>query len=144
VKALFTSFVSCRPHGLRPPRRTSFTLIELLVVIAILAILAGLVLPSIMRSREQSKVAKCSSNLRQIYAGFLMYLQDYDDVVFWQGTDISLDGMDWYVYGGRETNNPCTLQNGLFNRFVPRPINSYVRNNIQVFRCPSDTQAIPW
>lgn len=124
--------------------RTAFTLVELLVVVLILSILAGLLLPAVLKAREQSKVAKCSNNLRQIYGAFLLYLSDYDDVAFWQGADISFDGMDWYVYGGRETNNAPTLQGGLFNKFVPRPLNPYVRGKVEIFQCPSDTQLIPW
>jgi len=125
-------------------RRGCFTLLELLIVIAILGILAGLLVPALLRSREQSKVTRCANNLRQIYAGFLMYLQDTDEIVFWQGTNVELEGMDWYVYGGRETNNPNAGQGNLFNKIVPRPVNPYVRYNLEVFRCPSDTTPIPW
>lgn len=53
-----------------------FTLVELLAVIAIIAILAGLLLPALGRSMEQSRRARCMSNLRQIYAGALLYAGD--------------------------------------------------------------------
>lgn len=114
------------------------------MVVAIVAILAALLLPALGRARDRSKVARCAGNLRQIYAGFTMYLHDYDDVVFWKGANLETDGMDWYVYGGRETGNVNTGQGGLFNRIVPRPLNKYVGNKAEVFRCPGDTQPIPW
>ncbi len=53
-----------------------FTLVELLAVIAIIAILAGLIFPALSRSMEKSRRARCMSNLRQIYAGALLYAGD--------------------------------------------------------------------
>ncbi len=60
----------------------SFTLIELLVVIAIIAILAGMLLPALNRSREQSRVAKCAANLKTLGTAMILYADDYDGDIY--------------------------------------------------------------
>ena len=59
--------------------RRGFTLIELLVVIAIIAILAAILFPVFARAREKARQSACTSNLKQLALGCLMYAQDYDE-----------------------------------------------------------------
>ena len=57
--------------------KARFTLIELLVVIAISAILAGMLLPALNKSRASANNSLCVSNLKQCQTYMAMYLDEY-------------------------------------------------------------------
>jgi prepilin-type N-terminal cleavage/methylation domain-containing protein/prepilin-type processing-associated H-X9-DG protein len=59
--------------------RAAFTLIELLVVIAIIALLAALVVPGLVRSREAARASRCSGQLRQIAMAVSLYADSRED-----------------------------------------------------------------
>ncbi|MEM6333206.1 MAG: type II secretion system protein [Planctomycetota bacterium] len=58
-------------------RRRGFSLIELLIVLVIVALLIGILLPVLGRSRSTAKAVVCLSNVRQLVTANLAYAADH-------------------------------------------------------------------
>ena len=102
--------------------RKGFTLIELLVVIAIIAILAAILFPVFARAREKARQASCTSNVKQLILGILMYTQDYDEML-----PQSINNA--YLVPGYTNQNRCWWGSAITGPYV---------KNTQIYRCPSD------
>ena len=63
----------------RSPR--GFTLIELLTVIAIIALLAGLLIPAVLRIVDNADTTKCMNNLKQIGASINLYCAEHNNTL---------------------------------------------------------------
>jgi len=125
--------------GIGVSRDRGFTLIELLVVIAIIAILAAMLLPALSKAKQRAQNAKCISQLHQCYLAMQAYLSDSQEKMFWgdpRSPQVAIDGMEWFVWGGRTNGNVYTGQQNIFNR-IDRPLNHYGLN-FEVVTCPLD------
>src|SRR5262245_62173876 len=60
--------------------KLGFSTIELLVCIAVIAILTGLLLPSISGAKNRARQTQCLSNVEQINGALHMYIDDSNDL----------------------------------------------------------------
>lgn len=81
-----------------PSGAVAFTLVELLAAIAVIAILIGLLVPALSRSKTSAQRIRCVSNLRQLGLAGQMYWDDHGGHAFRWRTE-STNGGDVYWFG---------------------------------------------
>jgi prepilin-type N-terminal cleavage/methylation domain-containing protein len=62
-------------------RRKAFTLVELLVVIGIIAVLVGILLPTLSAARRAANTVACLSNVRQLAMAALLFAHEHNGYV---------------------------------------------------------------
>jgi len=65
--------------GKRKGGAVGFTITELLVVMAIIGVLAAIVFPVVIKTKESARTTECLSNMRQLGLGLTIYLDENSD-----------------------------------------------------------------
>jgi len=108
----------------QPREKSAFTLMELLIVVAIIAILAALLLPTLVQSKRKAQRIQCVSNLHQQGVPLHVFIAEFNCYPTWiipSNTD--LPGRWWQEQ----------LERASFGK--PNPAPSFYEKG--VWRCPS-------
>ncbi len=95
-----------------------FSLLELLATTAIIAILVGVLLPSIARSKTKAQQIICAANLREISKAFEFYCSDYKGIY-----PCANDSKTPWLWMGRGWKPYLLI---------------YINNNSNILRCPAE------
>ena len=102
---------------------------EMVVVIGIVALLAAIIMPSLVSARRRARQTSCMNNLKQVFGAYEMYLGDYPDGFRCQATPQVFPGQAGQKY------EQAPLWGGEWQGIWPAHLEPYLKN-IEVYECP--------
>ncbi len=127
----------------------AFTLIELLVVIAVIAVLLGILLPSLQAAKRLAASSNCLANQRTLVTAWIMYSDDYDGFLVSNRAcyDSATDKAPWVhrpkdVTGSNLASNPAPAtitDEDRFRGIQGGTLWKYIKD-VGAYHCPGDNR----
>jgi prepilin-type N-terminal cleavage/methylation domain-containing protein len=125
----------------------AFTLIELLIVIAIIAILVGLLVPTLASAKQKAQSIRCLNNKKQLQIAWMLYPVDNTDHLVPHGLNIPSPpqpelGLWWaqgfmnYDGGNSENTNALLFIDPQYAKLGP------YSQNAAIYKCPADKSMV--
>jgi general secretion pathway protein G len=112
-------------------KENGFTLIEVIIVAGIIAILAGILVPLILKEIDESRIAKANGDIRSVFASMLVFKKDTAQWPVMDGTcdpNVTLLTGDGNLPGGLAAMGYDTSVSSSYNDHLPRDANGCYSN----------------
>lgn len=127
-------------HQTSPTLQQAFTLVELLVVIAIIAILAGLLLPAISRSKQKALKISCLNNLKQLQTCVHLYSGEYQDYLPPNNSVANINDGQMIATGMSWCTNLAPFDAGYEG--IENALLFPYNRSVKIYKCPADNSRV--
>ena len=130
------------PGGLGVVRECGFSLVELLAVMAVIAVLSGLLLPTLGRARQKAQGVQCLNHHRQLTLAWINYSFDHSERFPAASASSSEESIPAWMEGwldldpGNRSNWDVSLD------IHASPLWPYCGGSSAIFKCPADTSRV--